>query len=670
MQFYKINTTFDPNMIDAGDRDMDGYDMAHRLAAQAKAFEARMRRGVYYLIADFSPKGKLTAVVISEENCLDQKELNQFLSSLEVNPKTIDTEEITFRRLRSLLRASDRHDLIDDDDLILHMFGLDELSGCGLDISDDILAPATKKELFDAGAGYAVASSFLPELERIYEGAKNKNIPGHPVHYSLCTDNEDLQESLCKTLLQALYENGRIAGRRYNQINVYPNRSLSTSAYDALYHCCTGSALVVRYYANADDEEGDVADANEETVAAMCRIAKKYCNDVLTIFCLPREATRLKNLLREELGSLTLVEFQEELLRDEEAKEYLNQLAKGNKLRADKQLYSDLEPGKGYLTPELQAQYQQWYNKKLKEKIYPQYKAFAPSASLAAKEKPKGSAFDELQNMVGLTEAKQVIQKALDYYKVQKLYAQKGLKQERPAMHMVFTGNSGTAKTTAARLFAKIMRDNGLLSKGHLVEVGRGDLVGKYVGWTAKIVKMKFKEALGGVLFIDEAYSLVDDRSGSFGDEAINTIVQEMENHREELVVIFAGYPEQMEAFLDKNPGLRSRIAFHVPFNDYDSTELCQIARLMANKSELHLTDGAAARLITVFDAARKQPDFGNGRYVRNVLEQAKMQQASRLLKQNTDDLSSLALTTIEEEDILLPDEHKKPSERKIGFAL
>ena len=169
--------------------------------------------------------------------------------------------------------------------------------------------------------------------------------------------------------------------------------------------------------------------------------------------------------------------------------------------------------------------------------------------------------------MIGLTKAKAVIAQALDYYKAQKLFREKGISLERPAMHMVFTGNPGTAKTTVARLFAQIMKENGLLPVGDLIEVGRADLVGKYVGWTAPTVKAKFAAAKGSVLFIDEAYSLVDDKDGLFGDEAINTIVQEMENHRDDIVVIFAGYPDKMEQFLQKNPGLRSRIAFHMPLS-------------------------------------------------------------------------------------------------------
>ena len=164
-----------------------------------------------------------------------------------------------------------------------------------------------------------------------------------------------------------------------------------------------------------------------------------------------------------------------------------------------------------------------------------------------------------------------------------------------------------------------------MLSKGQLIEVGRADLVGKYVGWTAPTVKSKFKAALGGVLFIDEAYSLVEDRDGLYGDEAINTIVQEMENHRDDVVVIFAGYPDKMEGFLQKNPE-------------------------------------------TLFDAARQQSDFGNGRYVRNILEQARMSQATRLMEADFDSITTEDVVTIKAEDIAEP--KAKPQEkRRIGFV-
>ena len=235
-------------------------------------------------------------------------------------------------------------------------------------------------------------------------------------------------------------------------------------------------------------------------------------------------------------------------------------------------------------------------------------------------------------------------------------------------MHMVFTGNPGTAKTTVARLLAQIMQDNGLLSRGHLVEVGRADLVGKYVGWTAKCVKQKFKDARGGVLFIDEAYSLLDDRSGSYGDEAINTIVQEMENHREELMVIFAGYPDRMKEFLQKNPGLRSRIAFHVSFPDYNEWELCQIAQLMGKERGIEFTKAAMGKMRTVFRYIRKKDDFGNGRYVRSMLEQAQMNQAERLLKRDISSITDKELFTITAEDIETP-AMEREERRGIGFA-
>jgi SpoVK/Ycf46/Vps4 family AAA+-type ATPase len=337
-------------------------------------------------------------------------------------------------------------------------------------------------------------------------------------------------------------------------------------------------------------------------------------------------------------------------------------------VRTDKKLFLDINEERSYLAPELVSIFDEWYNVKLKTSVYPQYKDIAVARKEAVKAKPQGTAYEELSLMIGLTEAKDVIKKALNYYKMQKLYEEKGVKKNNPAMHMIFTGNPGTAKTTVARLFARIMKENGLLSKGQLVEVGRGDLVGKYTGWTAQTVQAKFKEAMGGVLFIDEAYSLVDGRDGSFGDGAINTIVQEMENHRSDVVVIFAGYPDKMEGFLDKNPGLRSRIAFHVPFADYSSTELCQIAEMLSKKNGMKIETAALEKLERAFDAAKSNTDFGNGRYVRNVFEQAKMNQASRLLEKDFDDITSDEITTITEEDIVVP-EKKKCEIRRIGFC-
>ena len=346
----------------------------------------------------------------------------------------------------------------------------------------------------------------------------------------------------------------------------------------------------------------------------------------------------------------------------------MKMLAVKNHIRTDKKLFSGFERDKLYLPGELRVTFDEWYNNKLKTSVFPQYKDLSVCRKEAVKEEAKGSAYDDLQEMIGLSDAKGVIKKALNYYKLQRVYKDKGLKQDRPAMHMVFTGNPGTAKTTVARLFARIMKENGLLSKGQLVEVGRGDLVAKYVGWTAKTVQEKFRAAMGGVLFIDEAYSLVEDRGGSFGDEAINTIVQEMENHREDVVVIFAGYPNEMEKFLDKNPGLRFRIAFHVPFANYNTAELCDIARLIGKSKGVTLTEGAVEKLSGVFDEARKQSDFGNGRYVRNVLELSKMNQAARILDMDPEKVSESILTSISEQDIEIPQAKQTAQVRKIGF--
>lgn len=285
-------------------------------------------------------------------------------------------------------------------------------------------------------------------------------------------------------------------------------------------------------------------------------------------------------------------------------------------------------------------------------------------------ERKVGTARKELKEMIGLSSVKAVISKAIAGFKLKKACMDKGISNERPSLHMVFTGNPGTAKTTVARLFAEIMKDEKALPSGNFVEAGRADLVSEHVGGTAPLIKKKFREAQGGVLFIDEAYSLCDSHENSFGDEAINTIVQEMENHREDVVVIFAGYSDQMKAFLDRNPGMASRIAFHVDFEDYSVDELCDITRLMLSKKQMTVTDAAMEKLKKLYESARADNSFGNGRFVRKMLEEAEMNLAERVSQLDESMLTTELITTIEESDIPEPDVKKSDKKKTIGFCV
>lgn len=670
MLFYKIEGSL--VKIDAENEDSRKAHRANvrRISIKSDEFNEKFCRDSFFFVSN-SSDGILTVGVIAERQGKIGETLKAYLKHIECELADIVVTEITFNNIQNLLCSADRQDYIADDDEVMEKYGLDKISGRrgrSIDFGENIIDERSQSEVFSNAEKYLLNKTFLPELGRIYAGGASSKPYGHPVHYILQTDDRDTRREAYKTLLQALYANNRLSSKRYSFLDFKPGESFSVMMYDALYKVCSGGAVVVRYLANDDSEDNGFASSERDTVENICEVARRYRNQVLTVICLPRECKKAKSLFYENLGTMTFVEIQENFVDGEQAGSFLKMLAKENKVRTDKALFAKLEADKGYLAPDLRAIFDEWYNNKLKTAIYPQYKDLKIAKQEVVKATPKGSAYDELQDMIGLKEAKSVIQKALNYYKMQKLYEEKGLKRDTPAMHMVFKGNPGTAKTTAARLFARIMKDNGLLSKGQLVEVGRGDLVGKYVGWTAQTVQSKFKAAIGGVLFIDEAYSLVDDRSGSFGDEAINTIVQEMENHREDVVVIFAGYPDQMEKFLQKNPGLRSRIAFHVPFEDYDADELCKIAALIGKNKGISLENAALQKLGTIFETARKQSDFGNGRYVRNVLEQAKMNQASRLLEYDFDDITTEEITTIKAVDIVIP-EVEIEEKRKIGFA-
>ncbi len=284
-------------------------------------------------------------------------------------------------------------------------------------------------------------------------------------------------------------------------------------------------------------------------------------------------------------------------------------------------------------------------------------------------ERATGTAQKELDDMIGLSSVKKVIRKVIASFKLKKICIEKGISKDKGSLHMVFTGNPGTAKTTVARLFAEIMKDEAVLPTGKFVEVGRGDLVGDHVGATAPLVKKKFREAQGGVLFIDEAYSLCDSYENGFGDEAINTIVQEMENHRDKVIVIFAGYPDKMKNFIDRNPGLLSRIAFQIEFEDYSTDDLCEITKLMISKKQLQITDAAMDKLKNIYESVRESNDYGNGRFVRKMLEEAEMNLAERLLHLKESELTKELITTIDESDIPAPKANTQ-SKKRLGFCV
>lgn len=634
------------------------------------AFLRPIREDAFIFVSDINEDSVAVGAFFQTDADVEQM-IRAYLDTIGFAVQSERLEEITLGAMKGMLETASHNRFIDDDEIILGQYELVRLNprmGRGIHFKETMIEPTEKETIFKEAQRYLSNETLLPELERIYAGRTDSAAAGHPVHYMIRTNADKTQEALSRLLLEALHANGRLISRRYCTIQVSVGNDLLVSAYHALYKSCIGGAVVVRF-STREDLEDQYASASRELIKILCEAAKQYRNRVLTVFCLEREFTTAKAIFYEELGTVSLVELSEELVSAERAIAHLRMLAEESGVCADDDLLGRIEFEKGYLAPELQELFDDWYNEKLKTDIYPQYRTIASVKQEVRTEKPKGSAYDELMEMIGLTEAKKVIRQALDYQKAQKLFAEKGLLADRPAMHMVFTGNPGTAKTSVARLFARIMRENDLLPKGNLIELGRGDLVGKYVGWTAPTVQKKFREAKGGVLFIDEAYSLVDDRSGSYGDEAINTIVQEMENLRSEVVVIFAGYPDKMQQFLNKNPGLSSRIAFHVPFEDYSTDELCAIADLIAKQKGIVLSEEAKKKLKVGLAWARTVPDFGNGRYVRNVIEKAKMVQASRLVTMDYDTVTPADVALLTEADIeFCGMERVQPKKQMIGF--
>ncbi len=257
------------------------------------------------------------------------------------------------------------------------------------------------------------------------------------------------------------------------------------------------------------------------------------------------------------------------------------------------------------------------------------------------------------RELIGLAPVKKRIRETAALLMVDRARRALGLAHDTPTLHMSFTGNPGTGKTTVAMRMADLLHRLGYIRQGHLVTVTRDDLVGQYIGHTAPKTKEVLKKAMGGVLFIDEAYYLFrPENERDYGQESIEILLQIMENQRDDLVVIVAGYADRMERFFSSNPGFRSRIAHHIDFPDYTAAELLQIAERMLDDQNYKMSDSAKKAMADYIVLRRKQPHFANARSIRNALDRSRLRQANRLFESPTP-ITAEDLSIVEAEDIL-----------------
>ena len=531
------------------------------------------------------------------------------------------------------------------------------------DIKESLLkeGPPDKDAAIRQVASFPNVQGLVEELGRIYDSPVD-TFMGNPVHYVINIEDTAERSAVRNLLISSLLVKKRLLLARVWEVCPEDMTYLDAGDLAGFIDRQSFGAVVLKLPRSGPGS--DYLSDSDGTLGHFAPLIKEKQRKILFIIEYSRKSERGWKYLHSLLDGITFVELKEKALLRDEALAYVRRLGAEDGLVMESSLESVINAS-AYSMGEVRDLYSSWYMRHLCKDVFTSYADLPCQLPLEAKD-AGGSAYEKLSKMIGLDEVRRVILEAVDYAKAEVLYEKAGVKLDGMTRHMVFTGNPGTAKTTCARLYAAIMKENGILPKGKFVEVGRKDIVSKYLGGTAPLVKEFFEKADGGVLFIDEAYSLVEERNGLYGDEAINTIVQEMENHRDSVVVIFAGYPDEMERFLAKNPGLRSRISFHVHFKDYTVDELMDILRLFVSESKMVLDDVAEPKLRRILEHASQEPGFGNGRFARNLFEQARLRQASRLIHQPSPGIDEIK--TLLADDFLEPE--RKKEERRIGFVL
>lgn len=512
------------------------------------------------------------------------------------------------------------------------------------------------------------SKSFYEEIERIYAKENQKIYMGHPVHYLISAGDWGAAKDMYELLIAALTSNRRLVSNRVALLRDITKRAYRDDRYKQVIQAAEGGAVIIEL--KSEDGMGQFATGFHEFTKLTGLLLEAQKKDTLFIFVeITGKSLKDNDALNNILTKADIIQITEGTGTPKEANNYLMELVKKVDFHSEDKsdVLEFLPKAESYSVTDIFNAYNAWYGSGLKNHVYKAYKEKKTFQVTVTKAESKP--YEELQDMIGLAEVKAVINQVIAASKVLRVRERMGLSVESASLHMMFSGNPGTAKTTVARLLAKILKEEDAIKSGQFVECGRQDLVGKYVGWTARIVEEKFKEASGGVLFIDEAYALVDD-SNTYGAEAINTITQMMENYRNDVIAIFAGYPDKMQEFLNQNEGLKSRIAFHLDFPDYTADELTKIITLMSKNREYQIEEEALAYCREIFEGAVCGENFGNGRYARNVLEQAILRQADRIVNAAAGrEISKEEICLLKREDFRIVSQNGKKEGKRMGFV-
>ena len=471
------------------------------------------------------------------------------------------------------------------------------------------------------------STSLTEELTRI-AAVPGQTFRGHPFIYVCQASTMKKANRMSDLLFAALRGAGRLPSGRVCQVDLTMGKFPEQVVAD-IFRGQSGASfsLELEAWPNSPMDARKL----EENLRIFAEAAQRHRSSVLTVIHVAEDAPRYLQLLQDM--NLRFLPLTMDSLDHNKGQRMLDKMARECGFRkAPAALLQCLPRDQESFTGEqVEEAFNKWYDDYLLKKAYPQYKSLA----VTREDKPAEntpSAMEKLESLVGLTEAKAIIRQITDLAHAQQIYRQHGMAGQMPCLHMAFVGAPGTAKTTVARLVGQILRECGALKKGHLVETSRSTLVSDHVGGTAMLVRQAFEKAKDGILLIDEAYSLLDDREGLFGDEAISEIVKQSEDPREDTVMILTGDREPMAQLLDRNAGLRSRVGFVVDFPEYTEDELMEIVELRLQENKRLLTDSSRYRVRHILHAAMTLPNFGNGRYARSLVEKAMLRQASRVM--------------------------------------